>query len=85
VHAEPCERFERADSVPEIVSHRLVSVRAYDADDMCIYDLGDVCDGGFWNVLWLTTAPITSTSIPRDRAAFCVGSSESERMLPQNS
>ena len=25
--------------------HRLVSVRAYDADDMCIYALGDVCDG----------------------------------------
>jgi len=25
--------------------HRLVSVRAYDADDMCIYELGHVCDG----------------------------------------
>ena len=37
--------FERADIVPEIVRHRLVSVRAYDADDMCIYALGDVCDG----------------------------------------
>src|SRR6266481_985787 len=45
LHAEPCERFERADIVPEIVRHRLVSVRAYDADDMCIYDVGDVCDG----------------------------------------
>ena len=45
LHAEPCERFERADIVPEIVRHRLVSVRAYDADDMCIYALGDVCDG----------------------------------------
>jgi hypothetical protein len=45
LHAELCERFERADIVPEIVRHRLVSVRAYDADDMCIYDLGDVCDG----------------------------------------
>ena len=45
LHAEPCERFEQADIVPEIVRHRLVSVRAYDADDMCIYELGDVCDG----------------------------------------
>jgi len=45
LHAEPCERFERADIVPEIVRHRLVSVRVYDADDMCIYALGDVCDG----------------------------------------
>jgi hypothetical protein len=30
---------------PRFVRHRLVSVRAYDADDMCIYALGDVCDG----------------------------------------
>ena len=45
LHAEPCERFERMDTVPEIVRHRLVSVRAYDVDDMCIYALGDVCDG----------------------------------------
>jgi Protein of unknown function (DUF1203) len=45
VHAEHCERFEQAATVPEIVRHRLVSVRAYDADDMCIYELGDVCDG----------------------------------------
>ena len=25
--------------------HRLGSVRAYDADDVCVYELGDVCDG----------------------------------------
>ena len=45
VHTEPCEHFEQADTIPEIVCRRLVSVRAYDADDMCIYDLGDVSDG----------------------------------------
>src|SRR5262245_23700193 len=45
LHAEPCERFEQSDSVPQIVRYRLVSVRVYDADDMCLYDLGDVCDG----------------------------------------
>jgi len=45
LHAEPCERFEPADVVPEIVRHRLVSVRAYGTDYMCIYELGDVCEG----------------------------------------
>jgi hypothetical protein len=29
----------------------MISVRAYDADDMCIYALGDVCDGT--DVEWL--------------------------------
>ena len=45
LHAEPCERFEQWEIVPDIVRNRMVSVRAYDADDMCIYELGDVCDG----------------------------------------
>jgi len=31
--------------IPEIVRNRLVSVRAYDANDFCLYDLGDVGDG----------------------------------------
>jgi hypothetical protein len=29
----------------------MISVRDYDADDMCIYALGDVCDGT--DVEWL--------------------------------
>ena len=45
VHAEGCARFARVDVIPEIVRHRLVSVRAYDANDFCLYDLGDVSDG----------------------------------------
>jgi hypothetical protein len=45
VHGEICEPFEHTDAVPEIVRNRLVSVRVYDAEDMCLYDLGDVCDG----------------------------------------
>ncbi|HEX3537459.1 MAG TPA: DUF1203 domain-containing protein [Stellaceae bacterium] len=45
VHAAACEPFARADAVPEIVRNRLVSVRAYDSEDMCLYELGDVCDG----------------------------------------
>src|SRR5215472_618750 len=39
LHAEPCERFEQANIVPEIIRNRLVSVRAYDPDDMCLYEL----------------------------------------------
>jgi len=51
IHAEACRRFGQPNIVPEIVRRRLVSVRAYDADDMCLYDLGDVSDGG--EVDWL--------------------------------
>lgn len=45
LHAEACARYEGADEVPEIVSVRQVSIRSYDADDMCLYDLGQVVDG----------------------------------------
>jgi Protein of unknown function (DUF1203) len=83
LHAKPCERFEQANIVPEIVRHRLVSVRAYDPDDMCIYEIGDVCDGTDVERLldrrWLITAPITPTFIRRDRGVSCAGSSGSER------
>lgn len=46
LHAEPCERFSAADEVPEIVRGRLVSVRSYDTDEQCIYDLGEAVEGG---------------------------------------
>ncbi|MDR6294544.1 MULTISPECIES: DUF1203 domain-containing protein [Inquilinus] len=45
VHAEPCRPFEAINEVAPIVRNRLVSVRAYDRDDQCIYDLGHVADG----------------------------------------
>jgi hypothetical protein len=45
LHAEGCVRFEQVNVIPDIVRNRLVSVRAYDADDFCLYDLGDVGDG----------------------------------------
>jgi hypothetical protein len=45
VHAHDCERYDRVGEVAEIVRPRLVSVRAYDADDLCLYDLGHVADG----------------------------------------
>ena len=46
VHAEACPRFDAENEVAPIVrANALVSVRAYDAADQCIYDLGQVCAG----------------------------------------
>ncbi len=47
VHAEACKRFASENEVAPIVRlNTLVSVRAYDASDQCIYELGQVCSGG---------------------------------------
>jgi Protein of unknown function (DUF1203) len=46
VHAEPCARFEAENEVaPTVRANPLVSVRAYDSQDQCVYDLGQVCAG----------------------------------------
>jgi hypothetical protein len=46
LHAESCPRFSAENQVAPIVrSNALVSVRAYDNADQCIYDLGHVCPG----------------------------------------
>ncbi len=46
VHAEPCTPYDGADEVVDIVrNNALVSVRAYDAEGMVLYDLGQVSDG----------------------------------------
>ncbi len=46
IHAESCPRFSAANVVAPIISlGALVSVRAYDAADQCLYDLGHVCAG----------------------------------------
>ena len=46
VHERECARAEAGNVVPPIVQRNgLVSVRAYDAADQCIYDLGHVCAG----------------------------------------
>ena len=46
LHAGHCPRYSAADEIPPIVRTSLISVRAYDADDQCLYDLGHVCEGG---------------------------------------
>jgi hypothetical protein len=46
VHAGPCTRFAAANIVAPIVrGAALISLRAYDQADQCIYDLGQVCGG----------------------------------------
>lgn len=45
VHTAACRRYDLVDHVPDIVAKRLVSLRAYGADDMVIYDLGVVTEG----------------------------------------
>ena len=46
VHADPCIPYTGHDEVADIVRRNaIVSVRAYDADNMCLYDLGQVSDG----------------------------------------
>jgi Protein of unknown function (DUF1203) len=46
LHADACERFTAENQIAPIVRiNALVSVRAYDDNDQCIYDLGEVCAG----------------------------------------
>lgn len=46
IHAEPCRHFDTVDELPPAVrDNMLVSLRCYDAAEMCLYDLGQVCDG----------------------------------------
>ena len=46
VHVAPCPAFDAAGTLaPTVVANGLVSVRAYDAADQVLYDLGHVCEG----------------------------------------
>jgi hypothetical protein len=45
LHAEPCDRYATPDHIADIVRPRLVSIRAYDAEQMCLYDLGHAGEG----------------------------------------
>ena len=64
-------------------------MRAYDADDLCIYALGDVCDGtDVERLLDRALADHRTDYVNihrRDPAVFCAGSSGLERTPPQNS
>lgn len=46
LHAADCPRYAAVNDIAPIVrANALVSVRAYDADQLCLYDLGQVCAG----------------------------------------
>ena len=46
LHAEDCPRFDATDEIaPIVLANGIVSVRSYDAAEMCLYDLGVVCEG----------------------------------------
>lgn len=46
LHARDCPRFEAADAIaPIVLANGLVSVRSYDAAELCLYDLGEVREG----------------------------------------
>ena len=46
LHADACPRFEAANTIaPTVAQNALVSVRSYDAAELCLYDLGEVCAG----------------------------------------
>jgi len=46
IHARDCARFEAADTIaPTVLANGIVSVRSYDADEMCLYDLGAISEG----------------------------------------
>ncbi len=46
LHARDCARFGEEDAIaPTVLANAIVSVRSYDADQLCLYDLGQVCAG----------------------------------------
>jgi hypothetical protein len=46
VHERACTRFTAENEIAPIIRvNHLISVRAYDAADQCLYDLGRVCGG----------------------------------------
>ncbi|MDP9096399.1 MAG: DUF1203 domain-containing protein, partial [Pseudomonadota bacterium] len=46
IHERSCARAQTTDEVAPIVrANGLVSIRAYDSTDQCLYDLGQVCSG----------------------------------------
>jgi hypothetical protein len=46
LHAEECPAFAAEDALPETVTRNaLVSLRSYDAEGLCLYDLGVVLEG----------------------------------------
>ena len=64
LHARDCARFEAPDEIaPIVLANGLVSVRAYDAAEMCLYELGEVAEGR-------AAAPLLARALADPRTRF---------------
>ena len=64
LHERDCERFEAEDEIaPIVLANGIVSVRSYDAEEMCLYDLGAVSEGQ-------EVAPILDRAVADARTRF---------------
>lgn len=64
LHAQDCPRFTAEDVIaPIVLANGIVSVRSYDADQMCLYDLGAISEGP-------DVAPILARAVADPRTRF---------------
>ena len=63
-HARGCSRFDSIDQIaPTVLANGFVSVRSYDAEEMCLYDLGAVSEGA-------NVAPILERALADPRTRY---------------
>ena len=64
LHAEDCPRFTTENTIaPIVLAPGIVSVRSYDAAQMCLYDLGAISEGP-------DVAPILARAVADPRTRF---------------
>jgi hypothetical protein len=64
LHARDCTRFTATDAIaPVVLANGIVSVRSYDAAEMCLYDLGAVSEGR-------EVAPLLARALADPRTRF---------------
>jgi hypothetical protein len=64
LHARDCTRFTATDEIaPVVLANGIVSVRSFDAAEMCLYDLGAVSEGR-------EVAPLLARALEDPRTRF---------------
>ncbi len=64
LHEKDCPRFDAVDEIaPIVLANGIVSVRSYDAEEMCLYDLGAFSEGS-------AVAPILERAVADPRTRF---------------
>jgi hypothetical protein len=64
LHERACARFETPNEIaPIVLANGIVSVRSYDAEEMCLYDLGGIAEGA-------QTAPLLARALADPRTRF---------------